>query len=243
MTVGVVGESDLATRVVEAVRDAGGTVERGDASAVSEADPDVVVAPRESAVLDLVRAEASAPVLPVAAGRGLESVPESAVESAVVALLDDEWSTAERPLLSASVDGEHVADALLDATLVTSEPARISEYAVRTRRGTVAQFRADAVVVATPAGSTGYARDAGGPAVEPGTGVVSVVPVAPFATHVDDWILSGPVTLSVERDEGAVALYVDDRERRKIAPRTPVELGFDGTIELATVAPSTGFFE
>ena len=242
MRVGVVGESDIATRVAEAVRTAGETVERGDAAAVDDADPDVVVATGESAVLDLVRAGVSAPVLPVATGPGLESVPGPAAESAVAALLDDGWTTVERPLLSVAVDGEHVADALLDATLVTSEPARISEYAVRTRRGTVAQFRADAVVVATPAGSTGYARDAGGPAVEPGTGVVSVVPVAPFATHVDDWVLSGPVTLSVERDEGAVSLYVDDREHGDVPPRTTVELGFDGALTLATVPDSEGFF-
>jgi NAD+ kinase len=243
MTVGVVGGSDLAIRVADAVRDAGGTVERGAAGAVLDADPSVVVAPGEPAVLDAVHAGASVPVLAVAAGSELASVPESDVEAAVADLLADEWSTTERPLLSVRVDGERVARALCDAMLVTSEAARISEYAVRTDHGEVDRFRADAVVVATPTGSTGYAHDAGGPAVEPETDVLSVVPVAPFAIHVGNRVLSGPVTLSVERDEGDVSLYADDREVAAVPPRTPVDLAYDGAVDLVTVEASRSFFE
>ncbi|WP_440008774.1 ATP-NAD kinase [Halomicrococcus sp. SG-WS-1] len=243
MTVGVVGESDLATRVADAVRDADGTVERGTAATVLDADPSVVVAPGEPAVLDAVRAGTSVPVLAVAAGPELASVPESDVEEAVADLLADEWSTTERPLLSVRIDGERVARALYDAMLVTSEAARISEYAVRTSHSDVDQFRADGVVVATPTGSTGYAYDAGGPAVEPETDVLSVVPVAPFAIHLGNWVLSGPVTLSVERDDGEVSLYADDRKVAEVPPRTPVELAYDGAVELVTVEGSRRFFE
>ncbi|WP_266076841.1 NAD(+)/NADH kinase [Haladaptatus caseinilyticus] len=244
MRIGVVPGEDSSTvrRIEDALSDATRSVDQ-DVQAVLDADPTAVVAVGESAVIDLVGAGVSVPVLPVDAGAGLESVPGENVESAIEDMLSGDWTTAARPLLSASVEGEHVADALFDATLVTREPARISEYAVRANGDSVAQFRADAVVTATPAGSRGYARDAGGPVVQPGSGVLSVVPVAPFAIHVDDWVLSGPVTLSVERDEDAVELLADDRDICPIEPHEAVELAVDGSFEVVSLDSSRSFFD
>ncbi|WP_458206501.1 ATP-NAD kinase [Haladaptatus sp. NG-SE-30] len=242
MRIGVVtGEETDPGRIDGVLRDIERTVD-DDPEPVLDANPSLVVAMGESAVTDLVRAGVSVPILPIDAGSGLESVPESAIESAIDELLADEWTTTERPLLTASVEGEHVADALFDTTLVTNKPARISEYSVHADGEFVDQFRADAVVVATPTGSRGYARDAGGPVVQLGTGVVSVVPVAPFAIHVDDWALSGPVTLAVERDEDAVVLLADDREVCPVDPYESVEIAFDGAVEVVQVEASSSFF-
>ncbi|WP_227355024.1 ATP-NAD kinase [Haladaptatus salinisoli] len=244
MRIGVVtgGDAHLVRRIDEAIGDEVERATNDDPRAVLDANPSVVVAPGEAAVTGLVRAGVSVPILPVGAGPGLESVPESDVELGIEDLLAEEWTTRNRPLLSASVGGNRVADALFDATLVTSEPARISEYSVRADGEFVDQFRADATVVATPAGSRGYARNAGGPVVQLGTEVVSVVPVAPFAIHVDDWVLRDPVTLAVERDEDAVVLLADDREVCPVEPHEPVEMAFDGTVELASVDASRSFF-
>ncbi|GAA0251311.1 ATP-NAD kinase [Haladaptatus pallidirubidus] len=246
MRIGVVpsenADSSLVARIETLLAEETSTIDEN-ARAVLDADSAVVVAVGKSAVTDLVRAGVSVPVLPVDAGAGLESVPAGSIEPAVETLLSNNWTTTERPLLSASVDGEHVADALFDATLVTSEPARISEYAVKAGGKPVAQFRADAVVTATPAGSRGYARDAGGPVVQPDSGVVSVVPVAPFAIHVDNWVLRGPVTLSVERDEDAVVLLADDREVCPVEPHEPVELACDDVFLVPAVSSERSFFE
>ncbi|WP_435153498.1 ATP-NAD kinase [Haladaptatus sp. DFWS20] len=244
MRIGVVtsGNDHLDRRIESALTGEASSMDET-AQVVLDADPTVVIAVGESAVIDLVRAGVSVPVLPVDVGPGVESVPAESIEPAIEALLAGEWTTNGRPLLSASVDGEHVATALFDATLVTSEPARISEYAVKADGDSVAQFRADAVVTATPAGSRGYARDAGGPVVQPGAGVLAVVPVAPFAIHVDDWVLRGPVTLSVERDEDAVELLADDREICSVEPHEPVEIAFDGVIEVVFLPSARSFFE
>jgi NAD+ kinase len=91
---------------------------------------------------------------------------------------------------------------------MTSAPAKISEYAVHLDGERVEQVRADGIVVATPVGSDGYARSAGGPVVGAGAGL-SIVPVAPFATLSSPWVLSPPLTLTVERDEGDVSLFLD----------------------------------
>ncbi|MFC4449690.1 ATP-NAD kinase [Halorussus aquaticus] len=167
------------------------------------------------------------------------------LSSALDALLAREFDTDSRTLLAVTVDGERVGPALADVMLITAEPARISEYAVRSRGERVARFRADGVVVSTPTGSLGYGRNAGGPLLEPGSGVVGVVPVAPFAVNVDHWVLSAdrPVTLTVERDEGEVSLLLDDRTVRRVSPHTAVEVVEDGSLDVVRVTESRPFFE
>lgn len=238
-------DSDLVDRVSEETRHDDVRIVRGPASEVLAADPEAVVAIGESALLALVREGVSVPVLPVESGAGYGGVGETVALGAVENLLAEEFATESRAVLGVSVDGERVGRALADAMLVTSEPARISEYGVRSRGEQVAEFRADGVVVSTPTGSHGYGRSAGGPLVEPGSGVVSLVPVAPFAVNVDHWVLSAdePVELTVERDEGEVSLLLDDRAVRSIEPGIPVAVVADGELTLVHVGESPRFFE
>lgn len=103
--------------------------------------------------------------------------------------------------------GDKQSTAVFDTTLMTSEPARISEYTIRVDGRPHAEFRADGVVVASPLGSSGYSRAAGGPQLAPGTGV-GVVPIASFATMTDTWVLTPPVSVRVERDD-SVSVFAD----------------------------------
>jgi NAD+ kinase len=105
------------------------------------------------------------------------------------------------------------------------------EFAVR--------VRADGVVAATPVGSRGYARAAGGPVVVPGSGVGTVVPIAPFATDTESWVLGlDGLALSVERDGVPVEVLADDRPLGTVEPGTAVRLAPDGALELALVPES-----
>lgn len=234
--VGVVGDDPA---VAEAVADAGAGPETGTLSAVLDRDPAAVVAAGEAALVDLVRAGVGLPVLPVDAGRGVRSVPRDEVGPAVASLVAGDASVVTYPLHA--VDGGVLV--LFDLLLVTEGPARISEYVVRADGEPVGRFRADGVVLATPAGSVGYARDAGGPVVAPGTGVGAVIPVAPFATDQDDWVLPlDAVELSVARDDAPVRLVADGREERRVAAGRTVALDRSGTLRVAVVPESTGFF-
>ncbi|MFC4549282.1 hypothetical protein [Halorussus sp. GCM10023401] len=243
--VGVVGDGPLAGRVCEAVEAGGAELVRGSAAEATAADPGSVVAVGEAALLDLVRADVGAPVLPVDAGPGYGGVAAGDAAAGVESLLGGDFERDTRDVLAASVDGDPAGRALADVMLVTAEPARISEYAVRSRGEQVARVRADGLVVSTPTGSHGYGRTAGGPILEPGSGVVGVLPVAPFAVNADHWVVSTdrPVTLSVERDESEVSLLLDDRTVRSVAPHVPVEVARDGALAVARVPESRPFFE
>ncbi|WP_101296371.1 NAD(+)/NADH kinase [Halegenticoccus soli] len=211
-----------------ALRGDGGGVRRALADAAPDVEfvapdgADAVVAVGERALVDAALARPSAPIVPIGVG-GRYSLPAEEFDRRVDSFLAGEWSPSEHPLLSVEVDGAAVAEAFLDVTLITSEPARISEYSVSVDDERVDAFRSDGVVVATPAGSTGYARAARGPILLPGTGLV-VVPVSPFATRSERWVVPAEVTLSVERDDGAVSLVVDGRERGEVGPHEPVRV-------------------
>lgn len=253
--VGVAGDDSLA----ESVEAAG-----GEAARVSDGDDDVsvgdddvsvgdepfdaealeeiayVVAAGESAVVDLARGGVPVPVLPVDADTGVGSVPRSAVDDALEQLLDGAFRTVEHPVVAATTPYAEVR-ALFDVALMAAEPARISEFSVSYGDERVGRFRADGVVASTPAGSPGYNRAADGPLVAPGTDVVAVVPVAPFATHADHWVLPIPdVAMAVERDETPVELLADGRPELSIADGDTVRLSRDGTFESVVVPESEG---
>lgn len=208
------------------------------------ADLDVVVAVGEADVCALARHRPSVPVIPVAAGPGLPSVPREAVASALERFGSDDWATVAQPLLSVGPDGDDSAEtALFDAALVTAEPARISEYTLSAGGETVGTVRADGLVAATPAGTRGYAETVGTPVVEPGLDVLAVAPIAPFETDPDTWLLSDDdLSVTVERDETPVTVLADDRTVAEVGVEATVRITRNGALRTVRVPESTSPF-
>ncbi len=194
----------------------------------------VAFAVGEPSLLAAARHRPEAPIAPVATGAGRYDVSENAVDAVLDAAVDGDLPTVAHPLLDISVAGEPAGTAVADVTLLTAAPARISEFGVASADGWAETVRADGVVVATPLGSTGYARDAGGPELAPETGLVTV-PISAYAMHVRPWVLRPPVSLSVARDEAEVTLRLDDEEVRPVPPGDPVDIATGGAVSF--VAP------
>ena len=234
--VGVVGaETEAAVAAVEA---AGGRPATGGATALV-GEVDFLVAVGESALFAVARASPTVPVLPVAAGRGVRSVPHEDIAAALDALVAGDFERQSHTVASVTVADSTRARVLYDCMLTSAVPAEISEFSVHAGDERVARFRADGVVVATPAGSSGYARAAGGPVVAAGTDAAVVVPVAPFATDPDHWVVPATgVRLTVERDETAVNLVADDRLVGRVTPQEPVRVRPSGAIDVAVVGAS-----
>lgn len=196
-------------------------------------EADVVVAVGESTLLELVRDGLDVPVLPVAAGEGRHVVSKPDASGALAAVLAGETRRVEHPRLRIDVDGESVATALYDVTLVTTDPARISEYVVAEPEETLASVRSDGVVIATPAGSAGYAKAAGGPVLSPGTGL-AVVPIAPFTTHPEAWVVADEVAIAAVRDD-EVSLFADETAVCEIGPDESVRIQCGEPVQLLRV--------
>lgn len=241
-------EAEAGRRAADAVEDAGATAVRASPAALADRDVDAAVTVGEPALLSFVRADPAeeTPVLPVGAGRGVCAVPTAdlaaGVRSAVAALTEERATDRRVPILAVAVDGRRHR-ALFDLTLVTAEAARISEYALSTGDSTVADVRADGVVAATPAGTHGYAGTVDAPLIAPGTGTLAVVPVAPFVTDRERWVLpTADFAVRVTRDEGDVTLFVDDREVATVDPDSPVTVAREATLRTLVVPESLSFW-
>ena len=225
---------NVAVRGDDDVRRAVGASDAEVASTES-ADADLLVAAGESALASLADDPPDLPVVPVTARGGPYALSVSSLPDSLDAVLDGAFDTVAHPVLSVHVDGERVADAAMDVSLMTTETAHISEYAVASDAGRVTAVRADGVVVATPLGSAGYARAAGGPVLAPGTGV-SVVSVAPYATETDTWVLRPDVRLTVERDDTAVSLQVDADVVCEVPAGRPVRVRAADELDIVSLA-------
>lgn len=197
------------------------SVGSADADRLSAEGFDAVVAVGERALIETTLGSLDTPVVPVDGEEADYATEARPRQPALDALAAGTLRTVEQPILSVAVGGERVGRAVLDTTLVTSEPARISEYSIHDGGERVDTIRSDGIVVSTPLGSSGYGRAADGPILAPGTGL-AVSPIAPFATASNARVLAETVKLRVERDEGDVSLLLDDRDVQRVPSGTPV---------------------
>ena len=87
-------------------------------------------------------------------------------------------------------------------------------------------YAADAVVIATPTGSTAYSFAAGGPIVSPAVKGLLVTPAAPHSAYRGGLVLSTDDSLALEilPDSGRLAVEVDGSVARYVGPGDRVDL-------------------
>lgn len=207
---------------------------------------DILVPIGEAALLSLVRAAHGTPILPIDAGRGIQSVPREELENALSRVAEGQEQVHSVSTLDVRSDGERFR-ALMDVMAVTSEAAKISEYEVARQRDgeelVLDRIRADGMVAAAPAGTPGYVTAAGGPILDPDMDAVTVVPVGPFRIEQPHWVLELPISIQVVREEVPVSLLVDDREVGSMGAGTAVELRWGDPVEIVQTPESRSSLE
>jgi len=127
------------------------------------------------------------PVIGVNQGRlgFLTDIALSDMETSLAAMLDGHYVEEKRTLLDATLtrDGSETDHTLALNDVVVNRGAMggMIECAVTIDGRFVYAMRGDALIVATPTGSTAYALSAQGPIVDPGVPATLLVPVAPHA--------------------------------------------------------------
>ncbi len=88
-------------------------------------------------------------------------------------------------------------DALNDIVVTKGEIARMGEFAVELDGTSVAQFRADGVIVSTPTGSTAYNLAANGPILTPDVDAMVVTPICQHLLTLRPIVVRGDASLTV----------------------------------------------
>src|SRR5262249_50839408 len=171
-----------------------------------------------------------APVLGVNLGKlgFLAEVDVPDLHDALSAVDAHEYTVEPRLAVDAVIDGQ-VMTAFNDVALVRFPGQPVAQVAVRAGGHPFVSYAADAVVVATPAGSTAYSFSAGGPIVSPALEALLVTPAAPHSAYNRGLVLSvldsleleilpGSGRLAVEVD-GQVAAHVDVGDLIALRPR------------------------
>lgn len=131
--------------------------------------------------------EYAVPLIGVNLGRlgFLTDIPAENMVEEIKKILDGEFETEERFLLSAEImRGGSIAStsvAFNDVIIGKGELSRMIELEVFDDGEFVHSMRGDGIIVATPTGSTAYAMSAGGPILHPELQAFTLVPICPHA--------------------------------------------------------------
>lgn len=165
--------------------------------------------------------DAGVPLLGVNLGRlgFLAEVERGDVEVAVARLAAGDYRIEERMTLQVEVlddTGKAVASswALNEVSIERAVPQRLIVLDVSVGETPFAQVPADALICATPTGSTAYAFSARGPILSPSVHAILLVPVAPHSLF-DRTLVVDPaetVWVSPVGDHNACVVSMDGRE-------------------------------
>jgi len=167
------------------------------------------------------------PVLGVNLGRlgFLAEVDVPDLEAALAEVDAGRFTVETRVAMQADFAGK-TSFAFNDVALVRHPGHPVAAVEVRVEGQPFVRYAADAVVVATPTGSTAYSFSAGGPIVSPRAEGLLVIPVAPHSTFNRAVFLSAqePVRLGVLSSSGRLAVEVDGALAGGVDPGSTVDV-------------------
>lgn len=160
----------------------------------------------------------SIPLIGVNMGRlgFLADVLPSEVETALQAVLDDNYNIEEHTAIQISTSGgdfEGSHYALNDIAVLKRDVASMISIRTCIDDSFLVTYQADGLIVSTPTGSTAYSLSNGGPIIVPQTRTLCLTPVAPHSLNIRPIVISdsNTVRLEVESRSHNYLVAVDGR--------------------------------
>lgn len=179
----------------------------------------------------------------------LTSIGSSGYTQAVESILAGNYVLSNRTLLTVEVEhqGKIIArrTGLNDAVVSRGELSRLIKLQTRIDDAVLTEYNADGLIVATPTGSTAYSLSAGGPILNPDSGVFVINPICPHVLTNRSVIVSDRSVIRVTPCPGekGVFLTVDGQELLRVEAVDSILIHkADYTLPLAML-PEMSFFE
>jgi len=176
--------------------------------------------------------DASPPIFGINVGSlgFLTTASSQSFREAVESIAQGKITFSNRTLLEVALrDGKEKQEpmiALNDAVFSRGELSRLIRLHTRVNGEALTEFNADGLIIATPTGSTAYSLSAGGPIMEPESGVFVITPICPHVLTNRSIIVSENSIIEVEASEPDYPVYLT------IDGREPVRIAKDATVEI-----------
>jgi len=171
-----------------------------------------------------------------------------AYREAVQGIAQGKITFSDRTLLEVKIKNSHEGQApmigLNDAVFSRGELSRLIRLRARVNGEPLTEFNADGLIVATPTGSTAYSLSAGGPILQPQSGVLVITPICPHVLTNRSIIVAESSVIEVEASEPDYPVYlsVDGRDSLRLEVGAVVTIRkADKSLPLA-VMPDVSFF-
>jgi NAD+ kinase len=172
----------------------------------------------------------------------------SAYREAVEGIAQGKITFSDRTLLEVAIKNSHQGRAAMiglnDAVFSRGELSRLIRLRACVNGEPLTEFNADGLIVATPTGSTAYSLSAGGPILQPQSGVLVITPICPHVLTNRSIIVAESSVIEVEASEPDYSVYLSVDGRDSL----PLEVGAVVTIRKAektlplAVMPDVSFF-
>jgi NAD+ kinase len=172
----------------------------------------------------------------------------SAYREAVQSIVEGRIDFTERTMLDVRVPQTKGAEqrmlGLNDAVFTRGELSRLVRLRVRVNGESLTDFNADGLIIATPTGSTAYSLSAGGPILEPESGVLVITPICPHVLTNRSVIVSESAKIEIEASERdyPVFLSVDGRDSLRLEKDAVTTVQKAVTKLRLAALPGTSFF-
>jgi NAD+ kinase len=196
--------------------------------------------------------DSAVPTLGVNLGRVgfLAKVETADLERALDQVLAGDYVIVDRLRLSATLhrsDGTRdVQPCLNDVVVARGERVRMIQVEVEVSGSHLATYLADAVVVATPTGSTAYSFSAGGSVLDPSLRDMIITPVAAYLSPLHSVVAGGDQTirLTLRHATGGATLSLDGQSDLPMRTGDSVEVSaLPVPLRLVEPSGSTPFYE
>jgi NAD+ kinase len=186
-------------------------------SELAERSPDLaLVLGGDGTLLSAVRAVAKAGTLILGVNLGtlgfMTELTLSGLYPALEAIEKEHYIIDSRSMLSGSLvrSGETLAThaALNEVVVSKSAIARLNHFELFVDSEFVSSYRADALIIATPTGSTAYSLGAGGPILNPDVNAFVITPVSPHGLTHRPVVVRDTVEIEVHVQTGKEDAYL-----------------------------------
>jgi len=173
----------------------------------------------------------------------LATVEQDEMEEGLRQALEGQLEVLSLPALAFDAGGEPHR-AVNDTSFHRRATGRVAELAYSVRSEQLGEVRCDGLVVATPAGSTGYNLANGGPVLAWGVEGFVVSFIAPHTLTARSLVVApdDPLEVTNRSEEEDVAVTTDGRTVCSLPPRGRVEIRFEEDQALLAQVPGASFY-